>query len=135
MHRFTHQSPLGRARGLGSARSGVGHFLWERLTGLALVPLGIWFVYALISTLMNGDIGTLGGWLHSPVVLVLMLLLVGLTFIHSMVGTQVVIEDYVHRQPWSGLLLLVNKSLHILLGLCTLVAVLKLHMNPLILPN
>ena len=37
------RSPLGRVRGLGSAKDGTGHWWAQRLTALALVPLTVWF--------------------------------------------------------------------------------------------
>ena len=38
------RSSLGRVRGLGSAKEGVGHWWAQRVTAIALVPLSIWFV-------------------------------------------------------------------------------------------
>ena len=43
------RSPLGRAIGLGSAKEGVEHWWRQRLTGLALVPLGLWFVASILA--------------------------------------------------------------------------------------
>ena len=46
---MTLKTPLARVRGLGSAKDGVGHWWWQRMTAIALVPLGIWFVLSVIS--------------------------------------------------------------------------------------
>ena len=68
------RSPLGRVRGLGSAKTGTDHFWAQRVTAVALVPLTLWFVYALLS-LAGADYATVSAWLRSPVNAVLMLAL------------------------------------------------------------
>jgi hypothetical protein len=42
------QTPLGRVRGYGSAKSGTQHFWYQRMTAVALVPLTLWFVWAVV---------------------------------------------------------------------------------------
>lgn len=124
------QTPLARVRGLGSARSGTHHFLVERLTGLALVPLGLWFVFGLLGTLLDGKVSTLVSWLDSPLNAALMLLFSVFGFIHSASGVQVIIEDYVHGAFARPALLILNKALHILLGLLCVMAIANLHFMP-----
>jgi succinate dehydrogenase / fumarate reductase, membrane anchor subunit len=132
--RYKSQSKLGRVRGLGSAKSGVHHFLVERVTGLALVPLGLWFVYSLLATLLDGELSTLIAWTDSLAVVTLLLLLIIAAFMHSMSGVQVIIEDYIHKQPWNAALLLLNRTLHVVLALVCALSVLKLHLTPSLLP-
>ncbi len=43
------RTPLGKVRGLGSAKEGTGHFWMQRLTAIALVPLTLFFVFLVIS--------------------------------------------------------------------------------------
>lgn len=124
------QTPLKRIRGLGSARSGVHHFLLERLTGLALVPLGLWFMISILGRLLDGKVSSLVLWLESPLTAALLMLFIGFSFLHSNAGIQVIIEDYVHHGKKRTALLLFSKTLHLLLGLVTLLAVLNLHFKP-----
>ena len=91
------RTPLGRARGLGSARGGTQHWWHQRLTALALLPLALWFVISLL-TLSDATYEDIVDWLSSPVVTGLMLLLIFAMFYHLKLGLQVVIEDYVHTE-------------------------------------
>lgn len=89
------RSPLGRARGLGSAKQGVAHWWAQRLTAVALVPLAIWFVVS-IAALAGAEHGAVVAWLRAPVTVVAMVLLIAAGFHHLQLGLQVVLEDYVH---------------------------------------
>ena len=89
------RSPLGRARGLGSAREGVEHWWMQRVTAAALIPLTLWFVVSLIA-LTGSDYNAFIAWLKAPFVAILMVLLLIALFHHTALGLQVVVEDYVH---------------------------------------
>jgi succinate dehydrogenase / fumarate reductase membrane anchor subunit len=99
------RSDLGRVRGLGSAKEGVHHWWWQRVSAIALIPLSTWFVAELVF-LTDVDRATAIGWLGSPVTLGLMsLFLIALAY-HAVLGLQVVIEDYIHARPAKLILLL-----------------------------
>ncbi len=88
-------NPLARVRGLGSAKEGTHHWIAQRMTAVALVPLTLWFVISLIS-LVGADLAAVKAWLGSPFNAVLMILTLIAGFHHAQLGLQVVIEDYVH---------------------------------------
>ena len=89
------QSPLRRAQGLGSAGAGMEHWLMQRVTAVALIPLSLWFV-ALLIALTGSHYNVVIAWLRAPVVTILMVLLLIMLCQHMALGLQVVIEDYVH---------------------------------------
>jgi succinate dehydrogenase / fumarate reductase, membrane anchor subunit len=91
------RSPLGRAIGLGSAKEGVEHWWMQRITAIALVPLILWFVIAVIG-LVGGDFETVQNWIGRPLPAILLVLLLIATFYHMSLGLQVVVEDYVHAE-------------------------------------
>jgi len=119
------RSPLGRARGLGSARAGSHHWWAQRLTAIALVPLTLWFIFSVIH-LAGATHQAVIEWLASPLTMGLMLALIVATFRHLQLGVQVVIEDYVHDERTKLTGVLVVKALCILLALVCIVSVLKI---------
>jgi succinate dehydrogenase / fumarate reductase, membrane anchor subunit len=122
------RSQLGRVRGLGSARAGSRTWWLERLTSVALVPLTLWFIGAVIGLEGTTRAGMIA-WLHAPVPLVLILCLVVLTFWHMAMGLQVVIEDYVHTElPRMAMLLLV-RGVCILAAMFCVIAALRLGLG------
>mgnify|MGYP001140137838 CR=1 len=122
------RSPLARVRGLGSAKSGTQHFWWQRLTGIALVPLTIWMAVALISV-AGADYEEARSFVASPFVAVLLLCLIVALFHHAQLGMQVVIEDYLHIE-WAKLTsLLAVKFTAVLLGLLSALAVLRIALG------
>ena len=118
------RSPLGRVRGLGSAKSGTEHFWAQRVTAVALIPLTLWFVYSILS-LGNGDHAVATAWMQSPLNAVLLLLLIFATFHHMQLGLQVVIEDYIHVEYMKIVTLVIVKGASLLLGVAAAFAVLK----------
>jgi succinate dehydrogenase / fumarate reductase membrane anchor subunit len=119
------RSPLSQARGLGSAKDGVGHWWMQRLTALALIPLSLWFVFS-IARWHIADYPTMMAWLHNPYAAIALVLYFIAAFYHSALGVQVVIEDYVATE-WLkiGSIILV-KLAHFVFGAAAIFAVLKI---------
>ncbi|MGH7116231.1 MAG: succinate dehydrogenase, hydrophobic membrane anchor protein [Stellaceae bacterium] len=122
------RSPLGRAIGLGSAKEGVEHWLVQRITAVALVPLALWFVAAVVG-LVGADFDTMQGWVGRPLPAILLVLLLIATFYHAALGLQVVIEDYVQAAlARIGLVILVRLAC-VVFAVAGIVAVLSLALG------
>jgi succinate dehydrogenase / fumarate reductase membrane anchor subunit len=119
------RTPLGRVRGLGTAKEGVEHWWMQRLTSVALVPLVIWFVFQ-VPHLAGADLIDLKFWLGHHVNALLMVLLVVTLFHHAQLGMQVVIEDYVHHEGVKLGAIVAVKFLAIVCALSSVLAVLRL---------
>jgi len=119
------RTPLGRVRGLGSAKSGTHHWWMQRLTAIALVPLSLWFVASLI-IVVTAEHALVVAWLHSPLVAILCCALIVAIFYHGQLGLQVVVEDYVHTEWLKVAGLVVMKLLCLLLATACLFAVLSI---------
>lgn len=121
------RTKLARVRGLGAAHHGVTHWWLQRVTAVALIPLTVWFVASLVTSLLSPNVVHVAEWFASPVHSVLMVLLLAAAFWHAKLGNQVVIEDYVHGHFAKYILLLVNSFLCFTFAAVSILAVLKLH--------
>jgi len=122
------RSPLGRARGMGSSKHGVGHFIAQRVTAIALVLLVVWALAASLQ-LAHGDYDSAATWLHSPVNAALASLLAFAAFWHMQLGMRTIIEDYFAKPGTKGLLLVVNVFISWLGGALTILAILKVALT------
>ena len=107
------QSPLNKVLGLGSARQGSGHWWAQRLTAVGLVPLTLWFAFALTG-LPYGNYDEVANFIAEPLNSILLILLVITLVYHSSLGVQVVIEDYVHG-PAKVVMLIASQFGHVIL--------------------
>ncbi len=119
------RTPLGRVRGLGSAKTGTEHFWKQRLTSVANVPLTIAGIVIVIALLGRNHAAT-AQILGSPVIAILMLLFVISVCTHMRIGMQVVIEDYVHEDKSKFALVMLNTFYCFAVGLAAAFAILKL---------
>ena len=119
------RTPLARARGLGSAKDGVGHWWAQRLTAIALIPLVVWFAISLVM-LSGADYTVVRAWIGSPLVMMLLVLTIAVGLHHAQLGMQVVIEDYVGGDGWRLALIVIVKFIAVLFGLGAIVAILRI---------
>ena len=91
------RTPLSQAKGLGSAKEGASHWWLQRLTAIALVPLAIWFAFA-VACVGNAGHAEVHAWLSNPFVAVALILFIVATFYHTQLGLQVIVEavSYTH---------------------------------------
>lgn len=119
------RTPLARVRGLGSAKSGTGHFWHQRLTAVANVPLITFFIIFLI-IYTGAPYASVTAALANPLVATVMALLVVSVFFHMRIGIQVVIEDYVHDDHLKLALFMLSTFFTLIVGGLCLFAILKL---------
>ena len=103
----SYQTPLKEARGKGSAKHGVGHFIAQRVSALALVVLIVWAVYSALKISALSYPGAVA-WLQSPFNAVPTALLIGVGVYHMQLGMRTIIEDYIARRFTLSVLLVLN---------------------------
>jgi len=101
------QTPLHRVQGLGASHSGTGHFWRERVTAVALVPLTLWFAFAVLGLAGAPEVAATG-FFARPWNALLMAAFLIISLYHLRLGLQVVIDDYVHTAGVKILLMLLS---------------------------
>ncbi|HLO77132.1 MAG TPA: succinate dehydrogenase, hydrophobic membrane anchor protein [Magnetospirillum sp.] len=121
---MTLRNPIGRARGLGSAKEGVSHHWGTQVTAVGLIPLSLWFVISLIG-LHGADYATFKGWLSAPFNASMFVLTILMVIYHAQLGVQMVVEDYVHGEGVKFGTLVATKLVAAFLAVYTTVSILK----------
>jgi succinate dehydrogenase / fumarate reductase membrane anchor subunit len=119
------RTPLGRVRGLGSAKDGTHHWWMQRVTAVALIPLVLLFA-GYVLALVGSPHAEVAATLGSPLGSLIALLLIAALFYHFKLGIQVVIEDYVHGEGAKIALIMLSNFFCIVVGLASALSVLKL---------
>lgn len=122
------RTPLKRAKGLGSAKSGTGHFLWQRITAVAILLAGVYLLGLLVG-LTGTDYATARAVVANPLnATVLIAFLIG-AFWHAKLGVQVVIEDYLHDALPAGMAHLANILICALAAIAGVFAVVRIALS------
>jgi succinate dehydrogenase / fumarate reductase membrane anchor subunit len=120
----SYRTPLSRARGLGAAKAGAGHWIAERISAIALVPLTTWAAYGAIR-LAAGDYAQAVRWVADPLNATLLMLTFAVAFWHMQSGLRVVVEDYIEKTLTRSALLILNLFVCGLAGALAVVSILK----------
>ena len=102
-----HITPYSAAHGIGPAGHAARHWWAQRASAIALVPLVLWFVWALASGAAT-DHAALSAWMKSPINTILMILLLIAAFHHATLGLQTIAEDYIHSRARFAMIALVQ---------------------------
>lgn len=119
------KSPLSVARSDGSTLSGTHHWMHERITSAASIPLMIWLVWS-VTHFGVLDYATFTAWLAQPLNAVLMILSIITTFYHAALGAQVIIEDYMHNEGYKLAQLICIKLFFFASAVATVFSILKI---------
>jgi succinate dehydrogenase / fumarate reductase membrane anchor subunit len=119
------RTPMGRVLGLGAAKEGAAHWWAQRVSSVALVLLGLWFVAALV---LLGDFShaNMLSFIGKPLNAVLLVLFVGTAVHHSHLGVQVVVEDYVVNHATKIVVMILLNFLHVALAALGIFAILRI---------
>ena len=121
-------SPLGRVLGLGSAGAGTEHFIAQRVSAIALLLLGSWFLYRLF-TFDSFAFLDVVRFIGNPLNGIFLTLLVLTLAYHSWLGIQVVVEDYVHAPLLKAASLIVARFAHVLVAVAAVYAILLIGLH------
>ena len=119
------ETPLHKVQGLGASHSGTGHFWRERLTSVALIPLSLWFAYAVLGLIDTNEVAIVSFLAH-PWNANLMGLFVVISFYHLSLGLQQILDDYVHTPGMKLFLRLVVTVIWIVASLVSVFALVRI---------
>ena len=114
-----------RVSGLGSAKSGTEHWIMQRITSIANLPLILWFIWSVMTHDFT-SYAIFNSWLSEPLNAILMILLVISTFYHATMGAQVITEDYVHNEGFKVFKLVGQRLVFFGLAVGCIFSILKL---------
>jgi succinate dehydrogenase / fumarate reductase membrane anchor subunit len=122
------RTPLGQVLGRGSAKDGTAHFFGQRVSGIGMLLLGLWFAFSL-ATLPGFEHADAVEFIGAPINGVLLLLLVVTLAYHSYLGIQVVVEDYVHGHGLKLASLITSRFAHSFLAVAAIYAIIKIGLG------
>lgn len=117
--------PLKTAKGMGSAHEGVDHWMKQKITALANIPLILWLVWS-IAGLQGATYTQFTNWLAQPINTILMILLIISVCLHAKLGAQVIVEDYVSNKALRTAKLIAHKMLFFAIAVACIFSVLKI---------
>lgn len=118
------QSPLGKAKGLGSSHHGTGHMILHDITTIANIPLVLWVIYSIV-TLRDASYEEFTTWMAHPVSIVMAILFVMTAVKHFTLELQVVYEDYIPCKFLRMMKIIGTKLFFFVLAVATIAAIFK----------
>ncbi len=119
------RTPLNDAKNHGSAHSGTMHFWFQRVTGIASVPLTLFLIILGIYLTGQSNEGIMAT-LKNPFVALGLIATVIVFAWHMKLGMQVIIEDYVHGKWAKYAGLLANIGFSVFIALVGIFSILKI---------
>ncbi len=116
------RAPLKNVKGLGAAKSGTGHFINQRVSAMALIPLVFLFMCVLLEMLTASSYADIAAKLSNPFWLTVLIAFIVVGSYHAALGLQVIIEDYIHHEIGKMLLL---TGLRVVVGFLALMGILS----------
>ena len=99
------------------------HWVSQRITSIAIVILGLWFVYQLLFVLTSFDHPEVFSWASDPLNAIILLLLSLYAIYHAELGVQTVIEDYVATKRLRTYTLYLLRFLRVMVVVISFVAI------------
>lgn len=104
------------------AKGGLFHWLMQRVSAFALIPLPFWMVI-FVKHLLHSSHERIAAWLAAPVNSVFLVFLTAAAIYHAVLGIQSILDDYVHHERYKSVLMRFVKVSFLLMLLAILAAV------------
>lgn len=125
---MTLKSILQKASVSSAAKSALYHWIFQRITAIALIPLGMWFV-GMGVLFITAPFEITHEWLSSPFTATFVILFVFFMFYHGYLGMQVIWEDYISHKSARRSLMLVTQLFSLILALIAIISLLIIYIG------
>ncbi|MDD9841094.1 MAG: succinate dehydrogenase, hydrophobic membrane anchor protein [Alphaproteobacteria bacterium] len=113
------QKPIGQAS---------RHFIWQRVTGLANIPLVVFFIASLLIH-RGADHATIIAYFGHPLIALIMLVFILSALWHMRLGMENVIDDYIHHKAFHKFAYLLNLIFTLFVAVVCILALVKLTLT------
>ena len=121
------QTPLAKAKNIGSAKTGAHEYNLHRLSFVLMIPIGVWVLVSIVALFHITDKYEIVTYLQMPVnaIFAIFLFLVApVYFCHEL---QDVIKDYISCKYWRNLFLIKIKLFCFIISVIGIFAILNIY--------
>lgn len=110
-----------------STKTGSHHWIVQRVSALALIPLNIWLVLSFIAIVQDPE-GYLPVFFAYPFNAVMGILLITVSLYHGALGMRVVFEDYIPNKTKMHFYSMLTNFISVVTAVAAVVAIIRLHL-------
>ena len=110
-----------------STKTGAHHWLMQRVSAIALIPLIIWLVLSFVKIAADPQ-GYLPVFFAYPVNAVMGILLINTSLYHGSLGMRVIIEDYVSNKTKMHICIMVTHFISFATAVASTLSIIRLHL-------
>lgn len=110
-----------------STKTGAHHWLMQRVSAVALIPLVIWFTLSFIQIAEDPQ-GYLPVFFAYPLNAVMGILMISAALFHGALGMRVIIEDYVSNRTKMYFYIMLINFISIATAIAAILSIIRLHL-------
>ncbi len=110
-----------------STKTGAHHWLMQRISAIALIPLTLWLVLSFIQIAEDPQ-GYLPVFFAYPLNAVMGILMISTSLYHGSLGMRVIIEDYITNKTKIHFYIMLVHFISITTAVAAVVAIVRLHL-------
>lgn len=110
-----------------STKTGSHHWLMQKVSAVALIPLIFWLVFSFVQILQDPQ-GYLPVFFAYPFNAIMGILLITTSLYHGSLGMRVIIEDYVSNRTKMYFYIMLIHFISIVTAVAVVVSIIRLHL-------
>ncbi len=110
-----------------STKTGAHHWLMQRISAVAMIPLILWLVFSFVQILEDPQ-GYLPVFFAYPLNAVMGILLIIASMYHGSLGMRVIFEDYIPNKTKMHFYIMLVHFISIVTAVAGVIAIVRLHL-------